>query len=67
MVLRLITYKPTLLNKIIRTWLNCGTWYLRSDGKYHDSSNFYNRGLGVADTVEEVVEKVRRKFMEEAK
>ena len=42
-------------------WLSCGAWYLREDGKYFDSNNYYGRGLGTADSIEEIIDKMRKK------
>lgn len=60
-VYHLCTYKPCLATKSKTTWLNCGTWYRKDDGKYYDSDNAYGWGLGSAETVDEIVSKISRK------
>lgn len=68
-IYRLCTYKPALRSNTTMSWLCCGTWYLRNDGKYHDSSNAYGIGLGVADSIDQIVEKIKesRRCLEKTK
>lgn len=59
----LCTWKPVFSNREKTSWLCCGTWYLRDDGKYHDSANGYGSGLGlgVVDTIQQIAEKLRNR------
>ena len=54
-------YKTPLKGNVKEGWLSCGAWYLREDGKYFDSNNYYGRGLGTADSIEEIIDKMRKK------
>ena len=60
-IYNLCTYTLPISHKMKTGWLSCGTWYLRDDGKYYDSSNYYGNGLGVADTIEQIVDKIRNR------
>ena len=58
-VYHLCTYHTPLKRHEKRGWLCCGAWYLRDNGKYYDSGNQYGNGLGSADSIEEIISKVR--------
>ena len=58
-VYHLTDYRDPFAHKDKRGWISCGSWYLKEDGTYFDSANYYNRGLGSANSPEEIVEALR--------